>query len=106
FFAYPVAYSFYVSLHSWAGQGPMTWVGWDNYNFVLTDSYFIEAIQVSGIIWLSVPVTMVISLLVAVVWNHPRFWGRNIALILFLLPTVISIVAVSLVFRILYDPTA
>jgi ABC-type sugar transport system permease subunit len=106
FFAYPVAYSFYVSLHSWAGQGSMTWVGWDNYNFVLTDSYFTEALQVSGIIWISVPVTMAISLLVAVVWNHPRFWGRNVALILFLLPTVISIVAVSLVFRILYDPTA
>jgi len=106
FFAYPVAYSFYVSLHSWAGQGAMTWVGWDNYSFVLTDNYFIEALQVTGLIWISVPITMALSLIVAVIWNHPRFLGRNIILILFLLPSVISIVAVSLVFRILYDPSA
>jgi lactose/L-arabinose transport system permease protein len=106
FFAYPVAYSFFVSLHSWSGQGSMTWVGWDNYSFILSDSYFIEALQVSGIIWLSVPVTLALSLVIAVIWNHPRFWGRNIVLILFLLSTVVSIVAVSLVFRILYDPTA
>ncbi|MGH2389945.1 MAG: carbohydrate ABC transporter permease [Chloroflexota bacterium] len=106
FFAYPVIYSFYVSLHTWSGQGAMTWVGWDNYNFVLSDNYFMEALQVSGLMWLSVPFTTVLSLVIAVIWNHPRFWGRNVVLILFLLPTVISIVAVSLVFRILYDPTS
>src|SRR5260370_40552039 len=48
FFAYPVAYSFYVSLHSWSGQGAMKWVGWDNYNFVLSDNYFVEALQTTG----------------------------------------------------------
>ncbi|MGH2346775.1 MAG: carbohydrate ABC transporter permease, partial [Chloroflexota bacterium] len=96
FFAYPVIYSFYVSLHTWSGQGAMTWVGWDNYNFVLSDNYFMEALQVSGLMWLSVPFTTVLSLVIAVIWNHPRFWGRNVVLILFLLPTVISIVAVSL----------
>jgi ABC-type sugar transport system permease subunit len=106
FFAYPVGYSFYVSLHSWTGQGAMKWVGWDNYNFVLNDNYFVEALQTTGLMWLSVPLTMLISLIVAVIWNRPRMRGRSVLLVIYLLPTVISIVAISLVFRILYDPIA
>lgn len=106
FFAYPVAYSFYVSLHSWTGQGAMKWVGWDNYSFALGDSFFTEALQTTGLIWVSVPFTLLLSLVIAVIWNGPRFRGRSIVLVLYLLPTVISIVAVALVFRILYDPTA
>ena len=106
FFAYPVIYSFYVSLHSWTGQGKMTWVGWDNYNFVLTDNFFTEALQTTGLIWLSVPTTLLVSLIIAVIWNQPNFRGRSVVLVLYLLPTVISIVAVALVFRILYDPVA
>ncbi len=106
FFAYPVANSLYVSMHNWAGQGPMKPVGWGNYSFVLTDNYFTEALLVTGIVWLAVPATLVVSLVIAVVWNHPRFKGRSIVLMMYLLPTVISIVAVSLVFRILYDPTS
>jgi len=105
FFAYPVAYSFYVSLHSWTGQGPMKWVGWDNYNFSLTDNFFTQALQTTGLIWVSVPITLLLSLVIAVVWNQARFRGRSVLLVLYLLPTVISIVAVSLVFRILYDPS-
>src|SRR5215472_2496332 len=50
FFAYPVAYSFYVSLHSWSGSGPMKWVGWGNYNFVLSDNFFWMAIQTTAFI--------------------------------------------------------
>jgi multiple sugar transport system permease protein/lactose/L-arabinose transport system permease protein len=106
FFAYPVAYSFYVSLHSWSGQGAMTWVGWGNYSFVLSDNYFIEAIETTGLLWLSVPATMLLSLAIAVIWNRPGVRGRSVLLVMYLLPTVISIVAVSLVFRILYDPIA
>ena len=42
-------------------------------------------------------------MLIAVVWNGKGFRGRNIAVVLYLLPAVISIVAISVVFRILYD---
>jgi ABC-type sugar transport system permease subunit len=106
FFGYPVGYSFYVSLHSWTGQGPMKWVGWGNYTFALGDNYFIEALQTTGLIWLSVPVMLFIALIVAVIWNRPHMWARNVLMVLYLLPTVISVVAASVVFRIFYDPTA
>jgi ABC-type sugar transport system permease subunit len=106
FFAYPVLYSLYVSLHSWTGQGAMKWVGLGNYSFVLGDNYFWLAIQTTIFIWLSVPIGLFIGLVVAVLWNRPRVRGRSVMLVLYLLPAVVSIVAISLVFKIMYDPTA
>src|SRR2546423_128808 len=87
FFAYPVAYSFYVSLHHWAGVGAMRYVGLGNYSFVLSDNYWWNALTVSGLLWLLVmPLGTAISLLVAVVFNRPRFFGRNVALVMFPCP--------------------
>lgn len=106
FFAYPVAYSFYVSLHSWSGQGALKWVGWGNYSFVLSDSFFWLAIQTTAFIWLSVPIGLFLGLIIAVLWNRPRVWGRSVVLVLYLLPAVVSIVAISLVFKIMFDPSA
>jgi ABC-type sugar transport system permease subunit len=106
FFAYPVAYSFYVSLHQFSGQGAMPWVGWSNYDFVLSDNYFWGALQNTAFMWMSVPITVLLSLIIAVIWNRPGMLGRSVLLVMLLLPTVISIVAISVVFRILYDPTA
>ena len=101
-----VAYSFHVSLHSWAGQGPMKWVGWGNYSFVLGDNFFWMAIETTALIWLSVPIGLFLALIVAVLWNRKQVWGRNVVLVLYLLPAVVSIVAISVVFRIMYDETA
>lgn len=106
FFAYPVAYSFYVSLHSWTGQGAMKWAGWGNYSFVLGDNFFWLAIQTTAFIWLSVPIGLFLGLVIAVLWNRRRVWGRSVVLVLYLLPAVVSIVAISLVFKIMYDTTA
>jgi ABC-type sugar transport system permease subunit len=106
FFAYPVVYSFYVSLHRFSGQGAMTWVGWGNYDFALADSYFWGALENTAFLWLSVPITVLLALIIAVIWNRPGMLGRSVLLVMFLLPSVISIVAISVVFRVLYDPTA
>lgn len=107
FFGYPLVYSFYVSLHSWTGIGPMRWVGWGNYSFALQNSYFWGSIVTTAELWLLViPAGTVLSLILAVAWNHARFRGRNIVIVMYLLPAVVSIVAASVVFKILYDPTA
>lgn len=104
FFAYPLAYSFYVSLHSWAGIGPMKPVGWGNYTFALQNDFFWGSVRTTAVMWLLVlPLGTVMSMLIAVVWNRKDFRFRNVAVVLYLLPAVISIVAISVVFRILYD---
>ena len=107
FFAYPVAYSFFVSLQHWSGIGPMRYVGLGNYTFVLSDNYWWDAVATTAILWLMVmPLGTAFSLLLAVAWNRVRFRWRNVSLVLYVLPAAISIVAVSVVFRILYDQTA
>lgn len=106
FFAYPVIYSFFVSLHSWSGQGAMKWAGWGNYSFVLGDNFFWMAIQTTAFIWLSVPIGLFLGLVIAVLWNRPRVWGRSVVLVLYLLPAVVSIVAISVVYKIMYDQSA
>jgi ABC-type sugar transport system permease subunit len=107
FFTYPLGNSFYVSLQKWVGIGPMTPVGWDNYTFLLQNEFFWSAVRTTALMWLMViPAGTVLSLLIAVVWNQSRFIWRNIAIIMYLLPAVISVVAISVVFKILYDPVA
>ena len=107
FFAYPLVYSFYVSLHRWDGIGPMRNVGWDNYTFALGNEFFWNSIRTTGLLWLmALPLGIAVSMIVAVVWNSASFRGRNIAIVMYLMPAVISIVAVSVVFRILYDQSA
>jgi ABC-type sugar transport system permease subunit len=107
FFAYPLAYSFYVSLHRWAGIGPMKAVGWDNYTFALGNDFFWSSIRTTGLMWLmALPLGTLLSMVIAVAWNNASFRGRNIAIVMYLMPAVVSIVAISVVFRILYDPSA
>ncbi len=107
FFAYPLAYSFFVSLHRWDGIGPMRPVGWDNYTFALGNDFFWNSIKTTGLLWLmALPLGIAVSMIVAVVWNSGSFRGRNVAIVMYLMPAVISIVAVSVVFRILYDQSA
>jgi ABC-type sugar transport system permease subunit len=84
----------------------MKWAGWGNYNFVLSDNYFWMAIQTTAFIWLSVPIGLFLGLVVAVLWNRRRVWGRSVVIVVYLLPAVVSIVAISVVFKILYDTTA
>lgn len=104
FFAYPLGYSFYLSLHRWAGIGPMKPVGWGNYTFALQNPFFWGAVRTTAVTWLLVlPFGTAVSMAVAVAWNRKTFLLRSIAIVLYLLPCVISIVAISVVFRILYD---
>jgi len=107
FFAYPVGYSFYVSLQHWAGVGPMRSVGLGNYAFVLSDNSWWGAVANTAALWLLiVPLGTTLSLILAVAWNRRGARGISVARVLYLLPAVSSIVAVSIVFRILLDQNA
>ncbi len=103
-FGYPLGYAFYVSLHRWSGLGAMRDVGLGNYTFVLTDDFWWSAVGTTAALWLLiVPLGTALSLLLAVAWNRRGFRGLGVSRILWLVPTVSSLVAVSAVFRILYD---
>lgn len=98
FGAYPVAYSFYLALQRWDGVGSMEWVGLHNFEFLLQDSTFWNAIGNTLLIWVmsTIPMTA-LALLIAVGLNSSiRFKGFY--RVAYFLPNVTSVVAMSLVF--------
>ncbi|MBT9489151.1 MAG: sugar ABC transporter permease [Rubrivivax sp.] len=107
FGAFPLLFSIWVSLHEWnpaAGLDAMTWVGLENYLYVLGDPWFHRSLW--NTLWFSV-VAGVPQHLVALplAWFiHRRLQrSRNLAVGVFFLPYITSSVAIALIFATLYS---
>src|SRR3954464_13597419 len=51
FGAFPVVFSIWLSFHSWDGIGALTWVGLEQYSYLLTDPTFWKSITNTLLIW-------------------------------------------------------
>lgn len=101
----PVFYSFYISLFKWNGIGEKKFLGLKNYiNLFQSDSVFLIAIK-NNLIWivLTIFVTMTVSLGFAVLLNQ-KFVGRTFFRGFFYFPCVIAPIAVSIIWRWIYNP--
>jgi multiple sugar transport system permease protein len=97
FVIYPIAASFVLSLQSWNGLGPKTWIGLGNYAELFTDPVFYRALA-NNLLWLALSVLApVLGLGIAVLVNQ-AFPGIRIVRALFFLPFVISAIVVGMVF--------
>lgn len=101
----PVFYSLYISLFKWNGIGDMKFVGFNNYITLFTkDKVFAIAIK-NNLIWifLTIFVTMSVSLAIAVLLNN-KFRGRTFFRGFFYFPCVIAPIAVAIIWRWIYNP--
>ncbi|MBN1212758.1 MAG: sugar ABC transporter permease [candidate division Zixibacteria bacterium] len=109
FWAFPLVYSFLIgftdcNLHTfkflpWAN----TWIGWDNYKALLTDSEFIDSLKNTFIfVFGTIPVTTVIALVMALLVSR-RFKGRALFRAGYFLPSITSMVVIALIFINLYQ---
>lgn len=101
----PVFYSFYISLFKWNGIGEKEFLGLSNYiNLFRSDPVFLTSIK-NNLIWivLTIFVTMTISLGFAVILNK-QFRGRTFFRGFFYFPCVIAPIAVSIIWRWIYNP--
>lgn len=101
----PVFYSFYISLYKWNGIGEMEFAGLNNYiNLFTNDPVFLTAIK-NNLIWivLTIVVTMTAALGFALILNK-SFRGRTFFRGLFYFPCVIAPIAVSIIWRWIYNP--
>jgi multiple sugar transport system permease protein len=79
------------------------WIGLANYQRMFTDDLFYKSLQVTVYYTVaSVPLGIVAALIVAVLLNQ-NVWGARIMRTIFYLPSVISGVAVSLVFAWIFN---
>ncbi|GAA1638664.1 sugar ABC transporter permease [Nonomuraea maheshkhaliensis] len=103
--AYPIAYSFWVSLqrHNLKRPRATKFVGLDNYTSLLSDQAFLSALKVSALfVLLVLGMTVVLALILALVLNE-RFRGRGLLLSLALLPWAMPGVVNGLMWRTIFD---
>ena len=101
----PVFYSFFISLFNWNGIREMKFVGLGNYKkLFFDDPIFLISIK-NNLIWLvlTMLLTMTIALLFAVILNK-QFHGRTFFRGFFYFPSVIAPIAVSIIWRWMYEP--
>jgi multiple sugar transport system permease protein len=100
----PVVWSVLLSFQHNDLQTPATWAGTDNYRQLMHDPVFRESVRNSVVYTvLFVPITLVLSLLVAAAINR-RVRGITLYRLAVFIPVVTSTIATGLIFTWLMDP--
>jgi multiple sugar transport system permease protein len=106
--AFPVAYTLYMSVHSWYASSVTSpnFIGLGNFYRA-----FVEDDRFRNALWLTVYFTvlatalqLVLGVSLALVLNRP-FRGKGLVRSIFLLPMVATPVAIALVWMMMYNPT-
>jgi multiple sugar transport system permease protein len=107
FFLGPLLFSAYLSGTDWNLQFNRHWIGADNFREMATEDYrFWQSLKVTiSYLAISVPVYLVFGLLGAVLLNQ-RVWGIRAFRTILFLPSVLSGVAVSVLWLQLLNPDA
>lgn len=106
FTVYPLAFSFYLSFHDWNLLEPWKYIGLLNYkNIFLEDQLFKQSLKVTAIYTgASVPLGIISALILASLLNRPTIKGLSIFRTIFYLPSVISGVAVAILWMWIFNP--
>lgn len=103
FVFYPVVKSFLMSFYDWDLISAKTYIGLDNYKELFNDKIFQKAIvNTSYFVFVSVPVTIIISLFIAILLNSKikaRSWYR----LAFFIPWITSPVAATMVWKWIFN---
>jgi multiple sugar transport system permease protein len=105
FILLPILFSLYLVFVDWEylkGFAGIEWVGLDNFKALGSDPKFVKALKNNMVFTLvSVPGSIIIGLLFAVVLNKYVFFKQTLRTLIFL-PYVSSLVAVSVIWSIMY----
>ena len=103
FGAFPILFSFFLSFQEWRGNGPMEFIGLENYARLFQDHLFWVSFWNTAVIWIAVHVPMLtLALILAFILNSGMVKFKEIFKTLYFTPMVTSSVAVSLVFTTMY----
>jgi len=104
FSLYPVLFSLYLSLTEWKGLGPINFVGLDNYQRLLNDTIFRQAMLNGVLLFIMyVPLMTLLALVLAVILNSKRVRGFRIFRTIIFIPYVTNMVAAGFAFRLLLN---
>jgi cellobiose transport system permease protein len=95
---FPIGFSIYLSFQDWDGIGKRTFVGLAQYQYLLTDSRFWNAVLNTFEIFVISTVPMLFFALVIAFLLHQNIRMKGIYRVAFFIPNVTSMVAMALVF--------
>ena len=100
----PILFAFALTFMKWNGSGAITFAGLANIKKLFADSIFLESLKNTIIYCLgTVPLTMSFALLLAIVLNK-KIFARNFFRTVTFFPYVASLVAVAVVWNMLFNP--
>ena len=101
----PMVFALFLSVMKWDGAGAITFAGMRNFARLLTDDTFqISALNTLYYVAGTVPTTLVCSLGLAILLNK-EIKGRNLFRAIFFFPYVASLVAVAVVWNMMFHPS-
>lgn len=103
----PVVGSLLLSFTNWnfvAGIGAIKFAGLDNFVRLFNDSAFVKSLFNNLIFIITVPVTIILALLIAILIDKHVYFKDTFKVIYFL-PYISSVVAVAMVWQVLFHPS-
>ena len=107
FTLFPILASFFLSFTNWnfvSGFSKTKFVGLDNFLRLFKDDIFLKSLENNLILMLVVPITLAISLVLAVLIDQKIFF-KDLFKVVYFIPYISSIVAVAIVFQVLLHPS-
>ncbi len=99
----PIVMSFIISFYDWSIQGTGRFIGLENYATLLKDPVFWQSmLNTFWLVIIQVPATIVFSLLFAVLLNRIKLF-KSFFRIIYFMPYVTSLVAVSIVWKLIFN---
>jgi cellobiose transport system permease protein len=103
FFAYPIGWSLVLSFQRWDGIGEPSFVGLNNYQFLLNDPLTLKVISNTVFYLLTlVPLGLFLPFLLGVVLNLQFLKFRGVFRTILFIPVVTSLVVIGIVFRFIF----
>jgi multiple sugar transport system permease protein len=103
----PILATFVLSFTDWnfvAGWNGMKWIGTGNFSKLLHDPMFIRSVRNNLVFLLVVPVYMLISMVLAIIIDRYVYF-KGFFKIAYFMPYISSIVAVAIVWQVLFEPS-
>lgn len=101
---YPILFTFYLSFFRWDALGPMKFIGMQNYQFVTEDpTFWISFMNTLIISVMGTVPQLILALFIAVFLNSAFTKFKQTFRVLYFMPNITSIVAVTLVFSAIYS---
>ncbi|MCR2803424.1 carbohydrate ABC transporter permease [Paenibacillus soyae] len=104
----PIIATFLLSLAEWnfvAGIQDIKFIGFDNFEALFQDDKFLKSMRNNALFLLAVPIYLAISMFLAIVIDK-HVYMKSFFKVAYFMPYISSIVAVAIVWQVLFHPSA